>query len=180
MKDKLIVFDRDGTLIRYKPYLYMTKDVELLEGVKEVLKKLKENGNKLFLHTNQSGVSRGYYSLNDVVRCNNKMINILGLGKNIFEKICIAHDYPPNKNSYRKPSPRFGREIIHKYNVNISSLIYIGDNISDLQTAKNIGCLAYGVDSGVKNLKSKLKKSKIFNFPVYKNMCEFNKNLLDG
>ena len=36
------IFDRDGTLIRYLPYLSNSKDIELVSGVSDVLKQLKK------------------------------------------------------------------------------------------------------------------------------------------
>ena len=54
--------------------MFEPKEVELLPYVSEGLKSLKKSGHKLFLHTNQSGVSRGYFKIQDVRKCNNKML----------------------------------------------------------------------------------------------------------
>ena len=113
-KIKYIIYDRDGTLIKHIPYLFEPEKVELLPYVIELLKVFKSKDYKLFLHTNQSGIGRGYFDINDCISCNNKMIELIGLGKDVFEKICIAPDFPPNNNSYRKPSTKFGNEIIKK------------------------------------------------------------------
>ena len=69
-----------------------------------------------------------------------------------MKDICIASDFPPTKDSYRKPSPKFGLEVIKKYKINKNDLFYIGDSISDLQTGSNIGCHSYGVNTGLVNL----------------------------
>ena len=90
--------------------------------------------------------------------CNNKMIELIGLGHNIFEEICIAPDYPPLAKTYRKPSALFGIELIEKYNLDKSSIVYIGDSLSDIKTAKNIGCNAYGVMSGGYDLETLINK----------------------
>ncbi len=172
MDNKAIVFDRDGTLIKYVPYLHNEENVQLIYGVSEALRLLKNKGYKLFLHTNQSGVSRGYFTLEDAKKCNKEMLRLINLGDNLFDKICIATDFPPEKNSYRKPSPRFGNEIMHKYKIDKSNLIYIGDNISDLETAKNIGCIGYGLNCGVPNLKIKLKNRRDLNYPILNNLFE--------
>ena len=94
---KHIVFDRDGTLIEHKPYLCIPKEVVLLPYVAEGLEKLKGQGYKLYLHTNQSGVARGYFGHKDAVACNNEMLRLINLGDDLFERICIATDYPPKK-----------------------------------------------------------------------------------
>ena len=176
-KTKAIIFDRDGTLIEYIPYLHKPKDVKLVNGVKEVLRLLKMRGFKLFLHTNQSGISRGLYSLEDVVSCNNQMLKLLNLGEDVFDKTCVAEDFPPSENTYRKPSPRFGNEILKDYNIDKSDLTYVGDNISDLETANNIGCNGLGVSYGIDDLKIKLNKRKDLDFIVLDSLLEVYKQI---
>ena len=78
-------------------------------------------------------------------------------GDNIFEMICIASDYPPIESSYRKPSPLFGLDLVKKYKIDIDQIFYVGDSISDLMTAKNLGCKAYGVENGGFDLKNDVK-----------------------
>lgn len=155
-KIKYIIFDRDGTLIKHIPYLFEPEKVELLPYVIELLKIFKSKDYKLFLHTNQSGIGRGYFGMNDCISCNNKMIELIGLGEDVFEKICIAPDFPPNKNTYRKPSTKFGNEIINKYKITSSDLYYIGDAVSDIETANNLNCNSFGVRTGEFDLKDKL------------------------
>ena len=86
MKIKYVILDRDGTLIKYIPYLFEKEKVELIPGTIEAIKILIKKNIKINLHTNQSGVGRGYFGISDVVDCNNKMIELIGLGQNIFRK----------------------------------------------------------------------------------------------
>ena len=60
---KHVVFDRDGTLIKHIPYLHDVGKVELLPGVKNLIKELLNRNIKIHLHTNQSGVGRGFLLL---------------------------------------------------------------------------------------------------------------------
>jgi D-glycero-D-manno-heptose 1,7-bisphosphate phosphatase len=175
---KFLVFDRDGTLIKHKPYMFKENDVELLPHVKEGLKILKYFGFKFFLHTNQSGIARGYFKLEDARKCNNKMLELIGLGDNLFEKICIASDFPPSKNSYRKPSPKFGQEIIDQFSMDQSSLCYIGDSISDLETAINLNCIPFGLNTGEFDLIFKIKNTKLRDTKVFKNFKELTNYLI--
>ena len=149
---KYIVLDRDGTLIKYIPYLYRPELIELLPGVREVMSYFKDCGYKLFLHTNQSGVSRGYFQMNDVHRCNDRLVDLLDLGKDVFERICISTDLISSCTNYRKPSTLFAREILADYGICNADLVYIGDNETDLQTALNIGCVGIGLFSNSFNL----------------------------
>ena len=178
MKIKHVILDRDGTLIKYIPYLFEKEKVELVTGTIEAINLLIKKNIKLYLHTNQSGVGRGYFEISDVIDCNNKMIELIGLGHNIFEEICIAPDFPPSKISYRKPSSLFGIQLIEKYNLDKSSIAYIGDSISDLKTAKNIECNAYGVMSGGYDLESLIKAETNLNYNIFPKLIDTVKHLI--
>lgn len=175
---KHFIIDRDGTLIKYIPYLFEKEKVELIPGTIEALSLLIKKKIKLYLHTNQSGVGRGYFRMNDAIDCNNKMIELIGLGKNIFEEICIAPDFPPHTISYRKPSSLFANDLIIKYNLNRNSMVYIGDSLSDLKTAKNVGCNAYGVMSGGYDLQNLIKFETDLNYDIYSNLLEVVHHLI--
>ena len=63
---RAVFLDRDGTINVEKDYLYRIKDFEFISGVPQALKRLQDAGFLLVLVTNQSGVARGYYTLEDV------------------------------------------------------------------------------------------------------------------
>jgi D-glycero-D-manno-heptose 1,7-bisphosphate phosphatase len=153
---QLVVVDRDGTLIRHIPYLCDPAQVSLLPGVRQGLERLREAGCRLFLHTNQSGVGRGYFPLDAAIRCNDEMLRQLDLGNALFEEICICPEAPNETALYRKPSPKFGLELLARYSKGARDLCYIGDNLSDLMTAVNIGCHGVGVNTGVHDLRHEL------------------------
>ena len=158
---KLVVVDRDGTLIKYIPYLFDPLLVEVLPTVAFGLQKLKAAGCLLFLHTNQSGIGRGYFSEEAATSCNDEMLNQLNLGPDLFDEICMCPEAPNGVAEYRKPSPRFGRELINKYKCERNDIFYIGDNLSDLLTAKNIGCRGVGVNTGVHDLRQELARENL-------------------
>jgi D-glycero-D-manno-heptose 1,7-bisphosphate phosphatase len=163
-----VVLDRDGTLIRHIPYLHDPSKVELLPTVIAGLTRLRDSGCKLFLHTNQSGIGRGYFSLADAMACNQAMIQQIGLGSALFEEICVGSEAPDQPVRYRKPSPLFGREIINKYSVKQGAVCYIGDNVTDLLTAKNLGCHGIGVNTGVHDLRQELPLQGLVDvFPIF-------------
>ena len=51
-------------------------------------------------------------------------------------------------------------------------MTYVGDNITDLETAKNIGCKAIGVDYGVHKLSEKIKAREDIKYPVYNDLFQ--------
>ena len=180
MKIKYVILDRDGTLIKYIPYLFEKEKVELITGTIEAISLLIKKNIKIYLHTNQSGVGRGYFGISDVVDCNNKMIELIGLGQNIFQEICVAPDFPPSKVSYRKPSSLFANELIKKCDLEKKSIVYIGDSISDLKTAKNIGCNAYGVMSGGYDLETLIKSETDLKYDIFPNLLEVVNHLIEN
>ena len=180
MKIKHVILDRDGTLIKYIPYLFEKEKVELITGTLEAINLLIKKKIKIYLHTNQSGVGRGYFGISDVVDCNNKMIELIGLGQHIFQEICVAPDFPPSKVSYRKPSSLFANELIKKYDLDKKAIVHIGDSISDLKTAKNTGCNAYGVMSGGYDLETLIKSETDLKYDIFPNLLEVVNHLIEN
>jgi D-glycero-D-manno-heptose 1,7-bisphosphate phosphatase len=154
---KAVVLDRDGTLIVHVPYLHEPTKVELLPGVKNGLRRLAAEGIKLYLHTNQSGVGRGFFSMQEVHDCNQRLIELLELGSEPFAGICIAPEAPEQPSRYRKPSPAYARDLMSTCGYHANELIYIGDRASDLQTAFAAGIQALGIHTGLDDLPAELE-----------------------
>lgn len=170
---KALILDRDGTLIRHIEYLSNPADVELLPGVKDGIKVLKELGYHLFLHTNQSGVGRNYFKIEQVEECNRVMQNLLELGPNLFDRICIATEKPSDTIFYRKPSPKFAIEIMNSFGFEPYQVFHIGDRYSDLEVSINLGTTAIGVNTGIVDLIGELKGKGMLNkFQVMKDFNE--------
>jgi D-glycero-D-manno-heptose 1,7-bisphosphate phosphatase len=180
LRMKYLVLDRDGTLVRHIPYLHDPSQVEVLPTVVEGLTKLVHSGYRLFLHTNQSGIGRGYFSLEDALACNEAMLKLIGMGQDLFEDVCICPETPKQPVAFRKPSPIFGRSILAKYGVDASQMAYIGDNSSDLMTAKNIGCLGIGIDTGLHDLRQLLRDEGLEGqFPVFDTFLAASEHVIE-
>tara|TARA_B100001248_G_scaffold260905_2_gene250469 strand:- start:2573 stop:3106 length:534 start_codon:yes stop_codon:yes gene_type:complete len=142
---KHIVFDRDGTLIKHIHYLSDPDKVVLMPGVKDLINKLLDLDYNLYLHTNQSGIGRGYFGIDKAISCNNKMEELISAKKKIFKEICIASEKPDNIIEYRKPSIKFGEFLIRKYDIDRASLFYVGDNNCDIETSIGLKCNGIGI-----------------------------------
>ncbi|MFI5337077.1 MAG: HAD-IIIA family hydrolase, partial [Opitutales bacterium] len=70
---RALFLDRDGTLILDKDYLADPAGVELLPGAAAALQRARTLGYRLFLFTNQSGIGRGFHTIEDAHRCNARM-----------------------------------------------------------------------------------------------------------
>lgn len=145
---KALFLDRDGTLIIDKDYLSDPAGVELIPGASDALRTARDLGYKLFLFTNQSGIGRGFFTLADAVACNHRMIELLGLGPNVFTEICIAPESADQPAIYRKPSPRFIHESIARHSLDPAKCWMIGDRESDLEAGLNAGIHAVAICTG--------------------------------
>ncbi len=148
MYNKALFLDRDGTLILDKHYIKDPDDVEIIPNAGDFLKTAKGLGYLLFMFTNQSGVSRGYYTFEDIALCNQKMLELLNLPEDFFTEICIAPESPTDPQIYRKPSPRFILEMIDKYDLDPKLSWMIGDHLNDLKAGINAGINCAWVSTG--------------------------------
>jgi D-glycero-D-manno-heptose 1,7-bisphosphate phosphatase len=145
---KALFLDRDGTLILDKNYLSDPAGVELIAGAADALQRARSLGYRLFLFTNQSGIARGLHTLDDVLRCNTRMEELLGLPLPIFTDICIATEGPDEPPRYRKPSPRFILESIARHALDSRHCWMVGDREGDIDAGLNAGINAAAVCTG--------------------------------
>ncbi|MFI5356772.1 MAG: D-glycero-alpha-D-manno-heptose-1,7-bisphosphate 7-phosphatase [Opitutales bacterium] len=145
---KALFLDRDGTLIFDKDYLADPAQVELLPGVPAALRRAQALGYRLFLFTNQSGIGRGFNTLEQVLACNRRMLELLGLGDALFTDVCIAPEAPDQPSHYRKPSPNFILESIARHALTPTDCWMIGDRDTDVQAGLNAGIHAVAVCTG--------------------------------
>ena len=129
---KALFLDRDGTLILDKVYLADPAGVELIPGTIEALRRARDLGFRLFLFTNQSGIGRGYHTIEDTHRVNARMEELIGLGSPLFDAVCIAPEAPDQPAVYRKPSPRFILEMRARYALDPAHSWMVGDSAADI------------------------------------------------
>ena len=129
---KALFLDRDGTLILDKVYLADPAGVELIPGTTEALRRARTLGYRLFLFTNQSGIGRGYHTIEDTYRVNARMEELIGLEAPLFDAICFAPEAPDQPAVYRKPSPRFILEMRARYALDPAHCWMVGDSAADI------------------------------------------------
>lgn len=147
-KPYAIFADRDGTLIRHVDYISDPEQVELLPGVKESVHRLLDRDTPFFILTNQSGVGRGYFPIEQVHACQKRLFELLELQPTDIAGWCIAPEAPSETGGYRKPSPRFIDEACQHLNVSPKQCHMIGDTLVDLETAWASGAHAWAVECG--------------------------------
>ncbi len=137
--NKAIFLDRDGTLNPDPGYISNPDDYELYDGVKEALAKLKKAGYLLILITNQSGISRGLFTEEQLDKVHNKMKRLLKEGSVTLDAIyyCPHHPDHPYKGvsdcNCRKPKPGLILQAIKEFDIDVKKSYMIGDRTSDIK-----------------------------------------------
>ncbi len=169
---KAIILDRDGVLIEDKNYSFKIEDLEILPGVIEGLKQIQKNY-FLFIVTNQSGIGKGYYTLEDFHKYNNHLLSILNANHIKIEKTFFCPHIKEDNCDCRKPNPKFIKEIANQWNIDLECSWMIGDHPSDIQFGINGGCkTVYMVTGhGKKHLRD-LEDNKIIPTIIHSNFLE--------
>ena len=155
---KAVFLDRDGVINEDTGYLNSIEDFKWIEGAIDALKILKENNFLIIIISNQSGVSRGYFSEKDVNNLHNWINLQLSKHKIKIDDFFFATELPDTEilKTRRKPSPRMIEEAIEKYNLNRDDCFMIGDKNIDVMAAKNAKIRGFLFEGG--NLSYKIKK----------------------
>ena len=154
--NKACFLDRDGVLNEDVGYLHKSEDFKWIDGAVEAIKLLKKNNFLVIVITNQSGISRGYFTSKDVTNLHewmNKILKKEGIQINDF----FSEDLPNNNpESRRKPSPKMINEAVEKYNLDKTRCFMVGDKKTDLIAAKNASIKGFLFKGG--NLSVKISK----------------------
>ena len=134
--ESCLFLDRDGVIIKDMHYIKDKEDVQLEDGIIELLKESTKLGWRNVIVTNQSGIFKRKLNWNDYQEINLRMLNLLG--KYCEINCIIANSENPNyKNFWRKPSPEMLLFVSSKFKINFSKSIMIGDRLSDLEAGAN-------------------------------------------
>jgi D-glycero-D-manno-heptose 1,7-bisphosphate phosphatase len=136
---RAVFLDRDGTIVVEKNYLSDPGQVEIFPGAPEALKRLQDAGFKLFIVTNQSGIGRGYYTLENMHQVNARLLEELARHGVRFEKIYFAPEAPEEPSRGRKPSPQFLFDARDEFGIDLAQSYMIGDKPIDLECGWNAG-----------------------------------------
>jgi D-glycero-D-manno-heptose 1,7-bisphosphate phosphatase len=145
---KAIFLDRDGTLNVDFGHISDPQQIRLIEGIPEALRILRERHYILFLMTNQSGIHRGHLTWEQLEQCQKRLLELIGLGVDLFREVCVAPEMPDEPSRYRKPSPRFILEMMKKYRLSPYDCYMVGDKESDILSGINAGIRSIWVKTG--------------------------------
>lgn len=143
-RPRILLLDRDGTLIDDRHYLSDPDGVTLLPGVGEALARLTALGCRLFMVSNQSGVGRGFFPESLVRACQARLDELLAAHHVRLEDAVWCPHAPEEGCACRKPAPGLWRLLAERYNLRAEDAWMVGDKVDDLGLADQAE-LALGV-----------------------------------
>nr|WP_321450457.1 bifunctional histidinol-phosphatase/imidazoleglycerol-phosphate dehydratase HisB [uncultured Carboxylicivirga sp.] len=157
-KKKILFIDRDGTLIVEPPVDYQVDSLEKLEFYPGVFQNLSKIAQQLDFYlamvTNQDGLGTASFPEDTFWPAQNKMMKALEGEGITFDKVHIDPTLPEDKAPTRKPGTAMLTEYMEG-DYDLEGSFVIGDRITDVQLAKNLGCkavLLQGKEAGEKML----------------------------
>ena len=142
-----VFIDRDGTIMEDTDYCSDPNDVRIFPGVPEALRRLKSRGFKLIIITNQSGIGRGLFTLDQYRAVESEVLRQLGDG--LVDATYYCPDAPGRHSECRKPEPGMVVKATRDHQIDLSRSFLIGDKEIDVECAHNAGVRAIRVRKGI-------------------------------
>lgn len=167
---KLIVLDRDGVINEDSPDYIRSPDAwHALPKALAAIAKLKDHGYKVAIATNQSGVGRGYYSLETLDLIHKKMLDQVQKAGGTIDAIFVCPHSPEDNCDCRKPKSGMLLQAANQFNIAPEEIIMVGDATRDILAAKNCGAQAIFIKSNNKEKDFlEVKKSET---PIYDDLA---------
>lgn len=148
--NKAVFLDRDGVINVEKGYLHRVEELEFIPGAAEAIRLLKDAGYLVVVVTNQSGVARGYYSLEDVELLHRHMGRELAVRGAVVDGwyVCPHHPDHGGPCACRKPLPGMLLQAAADSGIDLAGSYLIGDKLSDLEAGLAAGCSPILVGTG--------------------------------
>ena len=147
---RAVFFDRDGTLIEAEPYLSDQKRVVLLPGTAAALSDLRDAGFMLVVVTNQSGIARGLFSEDDYHAVAKRLDDVLAEAGSPMDATMYCPHHPDFGSACecRKPATGMYRQAAAELGINLADSYYVGDRVSDVAPARELGGVGVLVRTG--------------------------------
>ncbi len=141
----LVLFDRDGTLVRDYPYNGDPALVKPVPGAREAVDALRARGVRVGVVSNQSGVARGIITREQVDACMARLEELLGP----FDTVGVCPHGPDDGCECRKPAPGMVKTACAELGVDPARCVVIGDIAADVDAAAAAGATGIMVPTPV-------------------------------
>ncbi len=149
MPHKLIILDRDG-VINFDSAQFIKSPAEWkpIPGSLEAIARLNQNGYRVVVATNQSGVGRGLFDMDTLNQIHDKMHKTAFTVGARIDAVFYCPHAADSKCDCRKPKPGMFKRISETLNVDLNGVVTIGDSLRDLQAGASVGCQPFLVLTG--------------------------------
>jgi D-glycero-D-manno-heptose 1,7-bisphosphate phosphatase len=141
-----VFVDRDGTIMEDADYCSHPKQVKVFAGVPQALRRLKSKGFKLIIITNQSGIGRGFLTVDQYRSVELEVSRQLGHG--LIDATYCCPDVPGQHSSHRKPSPGMILQAKREHQIDLARSFFIGDKEIDVECGRNAGVRTIRLQTG--------------------------------
>ena len=141
-----VFIDRDGTIMQDADYCSDPQQVKIFPRVAEALRRLKSKGFKLIIITNQSGIGRGFFTVEQYRAVEAEVLRQLGDG--LIDATYFCPDVPGQHSSCRKPAPGMIVEATREHQIDLARSFLIGDKEIDAECGRNVGVCTIRVRTG--------------------------------
>lgn len=174
----LVILDRDGVINRDSlHYIKSPDEFHWLPGSLEAIVRLTKAGFQIAVATNQSGIARGLYSEAQLMAIHAKMSDCVHRAGGRIDVIEYCPHMPDFGCACRKPSPGLLQTIAKRLHCSLNNVPFVGDRISDIQTAMAVGAKPIVVCS---TMTDKIALQSYPNVPVYDSLAQYVDELLLG
>jgi len=184
VNNKLIILDRDGVINQNSDdFIKSPQEWQAIPGSLESIARLCRADYRVVVITNQSGVSRGFYTLNTLNKIHQKMIEELYAVGGEINAIFFCPHAEEAQCACRKPKPGLFYELADRLQCNLDDVYAVGDSIRDLRAANQAGALPVLVETGKgrssrQRLESGELAKDLSRIPVFADLSAFVDSLL--
>jgi D-glycero-D-manno-heptose 1,7-bisphosphate phosphatase len=146
---KLIILDRDGVINEDSDeYIKSVDEWIPLPGSIDAIARLTMNDYRVVVATNQSGIARGLFDIDTLMRMHDKMHQLVNEAGGAIEAVFFCPHGPDDGCECRKPKAGLFRDIGTRLRVDLAGVPAVGDSLRDLQTAEVVGARPILVRTG--------------------------------
>ena len=168
---KLVILDRDGVINKDSDaYIKHPDEWIPIAGSLEAIARLNHAGYRVVIASNQSGLGRGLFDIDQLNAIHQKMFDLLSQQGGHIDSIFFCPHTPDENCSCRKPQPGLLLEIANRLNSDLSEATFIGDSLKDIQAAHRVGASPVLVLTGNgKTTSAQLKDTD--DIPIYADLA---------
>ena len=137
---KLVILDRDGVInFESEAFIKHPDEWRPIPGSLDAIARLTQDGWRVVVATNQSGIGRGLFDMAMLNAINAKMHKAVNQAGGRIEAVFYCPDTDESHSPCRKPNPGMFFAIAERFNVSLERTPAVGDSLRDLQAAASAG-----------------------------------------